>query len=400
MPDLELCHELQSAVREAADQDEAYVSETEAYQLRILVRSSWPGLCSWWSVDGLIYASSMVMLDSARRKVSVPALASWLLGLGIAATLAANVAHGLGHGLTGATVAAWPAVALVGSYELLMMIIRSAQGPTGADVRGASYGAPDDDPLQARAAEAFAGEVAAGQGALGARDPCPAAHRAARGAAGTRIRGRPRRRLETSRLPRGGGGVRADRGAVAAGAAAVKGAQPERRVRRDRAEIARRHRDGVGGVDPAARGPAELAAGATPRATPASRRPPAPPTAGSASCSQRRSGGGRRPGRSTPPPTRRNSGAAAVDNPGIRRPAGTGRRRRRAGARQRPGRAHATMPGRSAGRPGAPPSTAASAEARGTAFSARTGHNARRPNTPAAQRKSGAAPSRQARADP
>ncbi len=44
------------------------------------------------TVDGLIYASSM--LDSARRKTPVPALARWLLGLGIAATLAANVVHG------------------------------------------------------------------------------------------------------------------------------------------------------------------------------------------------------------------------------------------------------------------------------------------------------------------
>ena len=70
------------------------------------------------TVDGLIYASSMVLLDSARREVPVPALARWLLGLGIAATLAANVAHGLGHGPAGAAVAAWPAVALVGSYEL------------------------------------------------------------------------------------------------------------------------------------------------------------------------------------------------------------------------------------------------------------------------------------------
>src|SRR6201987_873996 len=83
------------------------------------------------TVDGLIYASSMVMLDSAGRKVPAPALARWLLGLGITATLAANVAHGLGHGLTGAVVAAWPAVALVGSYELLMMVIRGSQAPTG-----------------------------------------------------------------------------------------------------------------------------------------------------------------------------------------------------------------------------------------------------------------------------
>jgi hypothetical protein len=46
------------------------------------------------TVDGLIYASSMVMLDSARRKTLVPALARWLLGLGVAATLAASEAHG------------------------------------------------------------------------------------------------------------------------------------------------------------------------------------------------------------------------------------------------------------------------------------------------------------------
>jgi hypothetical protein len=34
------------------------------------------------TVDGLIYASSMVVLDSARRKIPVTALAWWLLGLG------------------------------------------------------------------------------------------------------------------------------------------------------------------------------------------------------------------------------------------------------------------------------------------------------------------------------
>lgn len=79
------------------------------------------------TVDGLIYASSMVMLDSACRKTPVPALARWLLGLGIAATLAANIAHGLGHGLIGSAVASWPTVALVGSYELLMMVIRNSQ---------------------------------------------------------------------------------------------------------------------------------------------------------------------------------------------------------------------------------------------------------------------------------
>ena len=71
----------------------------------------------------------MVLLDSARREVPVPALARWLLGLGIAATLAANVAHGLGHGPVGAAVAASPAVALAGSYELFMTIIRGTRPP-------------------------------------------------------------------------------------------------------------------------------------------------------------------------------------------------------------------------------------------------------------------------------
>jgi hypothetical protein len=65
----------------------------------------------------------MVMLDSARRKTPVPALARWLLSLGIASTPAANV----GHGLIGAAVTAWPAVALIGSYELHMMVIRNSQ---------------------------------------------------------------------------------------------------------------------------------------------------------------------------------------------------------------------------------------------------------------------------------
>jgi len=77
------------------------------------------------TVDGLIYSASMVLLDAARRRASAPVLARWLLAAGISATLAANVAAGLHFGPVGAVVAAWPALALVGSYELLMLIIRS-----------------------------------------------------------------------------------------------------------------------------------------------------------------------------------------------------------------------------------------------------------------------------------
>jgi hypothetical protein len=108
------------------------------------------------TADGLIYSSSMVLLGAARRKARVPVLARWLLGLGIAATLAANVAHGLGHGPVGAAVAAWPAVTLVGSYELLMLVIRSSQ----AVPDGMSGEREAQDPLQQRAAEVFADQLA------------------------------------------------------------------------------------------------------------------------------------------------------------------------------------------------------------------------------------------------
>jgi hypothetical protein len=78
------------------------------------------------TIDGLVYASSMVHLYAARHRLPVPALARWLLALGITATLAANMAQGWSRGPAGAVIAAWPAVSLVGSYELLVWIIRTA----------------------------------------------------------------------------------------------------------------------------------------------------------------------------------------------------------------------------------------------------------------------------------
>jgi hypothetical protein len=127
--------------------------------VRAYGESGWTGRLVPLTVDGLIYASSMVMSDSARRGIRVHALARCLLGLGIVATLAANVAHGLGHGLVGAAVAAWPAVALVGSYELLMMIIRGAQASAAAPSPDGAVSVAD--PLRDRAVAVFAAELAA-----------------------------------------------------------------------------------------------------------------------------------------------------------------------------------------------------------------------------------------------
>jgi hypothetical protein len=106
------------------------------------------------TIDGLVYASSMVNLYAARHRLPVPALARWLLALGIIATLAANMAQGWSHGPVGAVIAAWPAVSLVGSYELLVWIIRTAaagalgRGPasdhTGRYADHPAHGRPGD----------------------------------------------------------------------------------------------------------------------------------------------------------------------------------------------------------------------------------------------------------------
>jgi Protein of unknown function (DUF2637) len=92
------------------------------------------------TIDGLIYSASMVLLDAARRDVKAPRLAYWLLGVGITVTLVANVLAGVAFGALGAVVAAWPALALVGSYELLMAMIRRSRTVPDAEV----YQAPDD----------------------------------------------------------------------------------------------------------------------------------------------------------------------------------------------------------------------------------------------------------------
>src|SRR5438270_850391 len=92
-----------------------------------------------FTVDGLIWAASMVVLDASRRNQPVPRLALWSLGAGIVATVGANLAHGLGHGLVGALVSGWPALALVGSFELLMLLIRKHhQGDTEQEVGDAT----------------------------------------------------------------------------------------------------------------------------------------------------------------------------------------------------------------------------------------------------------------------
>jgi hypothetical protein len=85
--------------------------------------------------------------------VPVPSLARWLLALGIAATLTANMAQGWSHGPVGAVVAAWPAVSLVGSYEPLVWLIRIS-GTAGP-------GPSPEHPREGTACRAVAGSAPA-----------------------------------------------------------------------------------------------------------------------------------------------------------------------------------------------------------------------------------------------
>jgi hypothetical protein len=85
------------------------------------------------TIDGLVYAASMVLLYSARKDIPAPLLAWVMLAAGILATMAANVAAGWPHGLRGVIVYGWPAPVLVGMYELLMILIRQGAKVAPAD---------------------------------------------------------------------------------------------------------------------------------------------------------------------------------------------------------------------------------------------------------------------------
>jgi hypothetical protein len=127
------------------------------------------------TVDGLIATCSLVLLDHARRHKHRPWHAWALLALGVAATVGANIAHGLDHGPIGALVAGWPALVAVGSFELLTRLLHNPpNNPACSSPPGAREHAPDrssdgrrecgeQEPAVAQARQHFAEELAAGR---------------------------------------------------------------------------------------------------------------------------------------------------------------------------------------------------------------------------------------------
>jgi hypothetical protein len=95
------------------------------------------------SIDGTVVAASMVMLRAARAGLGTPWLARFMLGLAVTATLAANIGYGLPHGMPGALISGWPAVAFVGCAEMAISAVRrlrpaAARGTVPSDAETAA----------------------------------------------------------------------------------------------------------------------------------------------------------------------------------------------------------------------------------------------------------------------
>jgi hypothetical protein len=107
----------------------AVVAAVASYEhMRELAELSGEEWRSWLlpvSVDGLAVAASMTMLVRRRARRPAGGLAWTALLLGLGASLAANVAAA-DPTLAGRMVAAWPPVALLLAYELLLQQLGSA----------------------------------------------------------------------------------------------------------------------------------------------------------------------------------------------------------------------------------------------------------------------------------
>jgi hypothetical protein len=95
--------------------------------LAVVAGEGWRSWLLPVSVDGLAVAASMTMLVRRRAGLPAGALAWAALLLGLGASLAANVAAA-DPTVAGRLVAAWPPVALLLAYELLMQQVGQEVG--------------------------------------------------------------------------------------------------------------------------------------------------------------------------------------------------------------------------------------------------------------------------------
>jgi hypothetical protein len=88
---------------------------------------SWRALLFPLSVDGLLIAASVVLLADSRAKRPADKLAYVLVVVASLVSVTANVAHDWVSRIAEISIAGWPPLALVGSYELLMRLLRRLQ---------------------------------------------------------------------------------------------------------------------------------------------------------------------------------------------------------------------------------------------------------------------------------
>lgn len=96
---------------------------------------SWRALLFPLSVDGLLIAASAVLLADSRSGRKADWLAWALVVVGSLVSVTANVAHDWVARAAEIAIAGWPPLALVGSYELLMRLLRRLR-PIEAAIEG------------------------------------------------------------------------------------------------------------------------------------------------------------------------------------------------------------------------------------------------------------------------
>lgn len=105
--------------------------------------------------DLVILGATTALIEAARQhaRMSFLTVVSLLAGVGV--TLAMNVAAGYGHGLAGALVAGWPAVAFILALESLAGMVRRGRGGESPQPVPAAQGQPPltlDEAIRAAAA--------------------------------------------------------------------------------------------------------------------------------------------------------------------------------------------------------------------------------------------------------
>jgi len=119
----------------------AVISYEHVYHLAVTLGQ--PALAAWLmplSVDGSIGAASAALLSAARLGHRSPRIGQTMLALGVRATLTANAYSGSAHGIAGMALAMWPGIALIGSTETALSMVRRIAGkPVGVPVPASGY---------------------------------------------------------------------------------------------------------------------------------------------------------------------------------------------------------------------------------------------------------------------